>query len=754
MPGLRAALSAGLAGRYTVDDEIGRGGMAVVYRATDHRHHRPVALKVLRPGLLSGDAAARFLREIRVLAGLVHPHIVPLYDSGELPGDPPLLFFVMPYLTGESLRDRLVRGGPLPLDRALGIARGVASALDYAHRHGVVHRDIKPENIFLHEGVALVTDFGIARLLSEAGGDTRTGPGIVVGTPAYMSPEQAAGEEVLDGSVDQYALACVLHEMLTGEPPFTGPARALLTRQITAEPPSVRERRPDLPPAIDNVILRALAKERGDRYPSAAAFAAALSTPLAGLMPDLVLEPGGDAGSCLVVLPFENASGDPDSEYLSDGLTEELIAAFGQIPGVRVASRSSSFALKGVRRDARAIGKLLGVEMILEGSIRRQGDRLRITAQLSDATRDVNLWTGRYDREKADLLGLQEEMAQTIVRTVRGGPLASSETRPLPRRASANSAAYALYLKGRYAWNKRTAAGIAEAIDLFEAAIRADPDYALAWSGLADAYALGVDYRAATVGEGMRRAAELATRALELDETLAEAHTSLAWVTFIYHWDWTTAGTHFRRAIELDPRYATARQWHSWYLAAMGLPWEAVAEGRQAVRLDPASPSIRRSAGWLYYYARDPAAGVDDLRHAVVMNPESQESHMLLGHALAWAGQYEEAEVALREAMALDPEETGALATMVRLRTFEGRLADARDLRDRIIALGRHRYVSPSDLAKAHLALGDHDAAFEALERAFGERRGLLVYLRVEPIFDPIRSDPRFLELVRRMGLD
>src|SRR5512139_3303237 len=587
MTGLRATLSAALAGRYSVDDEIGRGGMAVVYRATDHRHHRPVALKVLRPGLLSGQDAARFLREIRVLAGLVHPHIVPLYDSGELPGDPPLLFFVMPYLTGESLRERLVRGGPLPLDRALGVARGVAAALDYAHRHGVVHRDIKPENIFLHEGVALVTDFGIARLMSEAGTDSRTGPGIVIGTPAYMSPEQAGGDEVVDGRADQYALACVLYEMLTGETPFGGTNRVLLTRQITAEPPSLRDRRPDLPPAIDAVILRALAKEPSDRFPTSAAFAAALSTPLAGLMPELVERPG-EAASSLAVLPFENASGDPDSEYLSDGLTEELIAAFGQIPGVRVASRSSSFALKGVRRDARAIGKLLGVEMILEGSIRRQGDRLRITAQLSDATRDVNIWTGRYDRASGDLLGLQEEIAQTIARTVRGGVLAAADSRPLPRRASASSTAYALYLKGRYAWNKRTGAGIAEAIALFEAAIAADPDYALAWSGLADTYALGVDYRATTVKEGMSRAAELATRALELDETLAEAHTSLAWVTFIHHWEWEKAGIHFRRAIELDPKYATARQWHSWYLAAMGHVWEAVAEGRQAVRLDPA----------------------------------------------------------------------------------------------------------------------------------------------------------------------
>jgi serine/threonine-protein kinase len=749
----RALLTAGLAGRYDVDDEIGQGGMAVVYRAVDRRHHRPVAIKVLRPGLVRGEGAARFLREIRALAGLVHPHVVPLYDSGELRDDPPLLYFVMPYLTGEPLRARLARGGPLPLDRALRVAREVAAALDYAHRQGVVHRDIKPENIFLHEGAALVTDFGIARLVSDAASDTATGPGIVIGTPAYMSPEQASGEELVDGRADQYSLACVLHEMLTGEPPFSGGGRALMSRHVTAPPPSVRARRPDLSPAIEQVLLRALAKDPAERYATAAAFAAALTTPLAGLTPDLVERPT-ETMCCLAVLPFENASADPENEYLSDGITEELITAFARVPDLRVASRSSSFALKGARRDARAIGKLLGVNTILEGSVRKQGDRLRITAQLSVTTDDRLLWSERYDRDAADLFAVQEEIARTIVRTVRVGPLAATAVTPTPSRYTANATAYAFYLKGRYAWNKRTAAGVAEAIRLFESAIAADPGYALAFSGLADTYALGVDYGAGPVADGMQRAREMAGRALELDETLAEAHTSLAWVTFIHKWDWATAGRHFRRAIELNPRYATARQWHAWYLAAMGQVWDAVAEGRRGVELDPASPSIRRSAGWLYYYARDAAGGIEDLRRAVVMNPESGETQLLLGHTLAWAGQYEEADIALREALSFDPEDSSALTTMVRLRVFEGRLGEARDLRDRLLALERHRYVSPSDLAKVHLALGDYDTAFAMLERAWTERRGLLVYLRIEPIFDPIRSDPRFDDLLQRMRLD
>jgi serine/threonine protein kinase/tetratricopeptide (TPR) repeat protein len=747
---LRNVLEAGLAGRYAVEEEIGQGGMAVVFRALDRRHHRAVAIKVLRPGLLRDQGARRFLLEIRVLAGLVHPHIVPLYDSGELPGDPPLLFFVMPYLTGESLRARLLRGGPLPLDRALRVGREVASALDYAHRGGVVHRDIKPENIFLHEGAALVTDFGIARLVSEGTAGTATGPGMAMGTPAYMSPEQAAGDEIIDGRADQYALGCVLHELLTGEPPFSGTLRATMALHLTATPPPIRVRRPDLSPAIEQVLLRALAKDPADRYSSAAAFADALDTPLAGVVP---LNPvPADIACCLAVLPFENASADPANEYLSDGITEELIAALAHVPELRVASRSSSFALKGSRRDARTIGKVLGVNTILEGSVRQQGTRLRISAQLSRTEDDRLLWSERYDRDAADLFAVQEEIAGTIVRTLRGGPLAAGP--PRPQRHAANPTAYALYLKGRYAWNQRTAEGVREAIRLFEAAIAEDPGYALAWSGLADAHALGVDYRAVTVAEGMGRARELATRALSQDETLAEAHTSLAWVTFIHDWDWVTAGRHFHRAIELDPRYATARQWHAWYLIAMGHLREGLAEARQAGELDPASPSIRRSAGWLWYYAREPAAGLDDLRRAVVMDPRSGETHALLGHNLAWAGEYEEADIALREALAADPEDTSTLATLVRLRTFQGRHADAREIRDRMLALGQHRYVSPSDLAKAQLALGETDAAFSMLEQAFAERRGLLVYLRIEPIFDPVRTDPRFVDLLRRMRLD
>ncbi|MCC7131737.1 MAG: protein kinase [Gemmatimonadales bacterium] len=754
-PDLLTSLRRGLAGRYEIEGEIGRGGMAVVYRGLDLRHHRAVALKVLRPGFVAGDGTERFLREIRVVAGLAHPHILPLYDSGELAGDPPLLYFVMPFIVGESLRAHLVRTGRLPLDRALRVAREVATALDYAHRHQVVHRDVKPENILLHEGVALVTDFGIARLISESATENVTAPGLAIGTPAYMSPEQAGGDGTIDGRADQYGLACVLFEMLAGTPPFTGQTRVLLSRHLTETAPSVRSIEPAIPVAIDQVIARALAKEPADRFPSAAALAAALGTPLSGLNPDPPPRSAHSPGCCLAVLPFANASGEAENEYLGDGLTDELITAFGQIPELRVASRSASFALKGTRKVPSEIGALLGVDTILEGSVRKQADRIRIAAQLTETATSRILWSERYDRNATDLFAVEEEIARTIVGTLRGGLLApGTNRRPAPRQGTDNPAAYAHYLRGRYAWNKRTATGVTEAVSHFEAAIATDSRYALAFSGLADTYALGVDYRGITVTEGMSRARALATEALALDDTLAEAHTSLAWVTFIHDWDWPKAAHHFHRAIELDPRYPTARQWHSWFLAAMGRTREAIAEARLGVELDPASPSIRRSVGWLYHMAREPEAGLDDLRRAVVMNPESSETHLLLGQSLTWAGHYAEADLSLREAISLDPENTYALSAIGRLRALQGRLADAREIRDRMLSLARYRYVSPSDLTRIHLALNEIDEAFVMLERARNERRGFVVYLRVEPSFDPLRGDPRFIELCRRMRLD
>ena len=739
-------LNAALGARYRFESELGRGGMATVYRAEDLRHSRPVAVKVLRPGQRGGYEPERFLREVRIAARLTHPQIVPVHDSGERDG---VLYYVMPYIGGESLRQRLTREPRMPVDQALRVARSVAQALDYAHRQGVLHRDIKPENILLLEGDALVADFGVARALSEASADIVTEPGLAVGTPSYMSPEQASGGRELDGRSDQYALACVLHEMLAGQPPFagTGP-RATMARHSVEPPPPVRRLRAEVPVAVEQALLRALAKDPADRFPSAADFANALITPLSGLpAPD----PVGTRARSIAVLPFVNASADPENEYFSDGMTDELINALVNVEGLVVASRTSVFAFKGRREDVRTIGAVLNVTSVLEGTVRKAGSRLRITAQLTNVIDGRLLWSERFDREEGDVFAIQDEIARTIVQTLRGSFLGELAV-PVPRHTG-NLRAYNLYLRGRFCWNKRTPEGIAEAIQFFEQAIVEDPNYALAYTGLADAYALHVDYRAAPVAEGMQRAKEEARHALALDDTLAEAHTSLGWVTFIYDWDWEAARIQFERSIALNPRYATGRQWYAWYLAAMGRTDEALAHGRIGAELDPASVSIRRGLGWLYYYARQPEPAIENLGRALMMNPTSHETLLIMGSVLSMAGREPEAEAALREALALSPGDTHAMAVLGRVLLRQGRAKEARAILTEFDAMARSRYVSPTDRAKLLLALGEYDEAFEFAENSRLERRGWLAYMRVEPLFDPVRDDPRYLALQAMMGL-
>jgi serine/threonine-protein kinase len=587
-------LQAAIAGRYRIEEEIGHGGMAAVYLAEDLRHARKVAIKVLMPGGgAHGYEPQRFLREIRIAAQLSHPQILPVHDSGEFDG---MLYFVMPYAGCETLRDRLRQEGALPVEAAIRITRAVATALGYAHRHNVIHRDIKPENILLQEGEPVVADFGVATAISAAGGDGIfiTDRGFAVGTPAYMSPEQASAERDLDGRSDIYSLGCVLFEMLAGKPPFTGSsARATMARHAIEAPPLIRSLRPTVTPAVEQALQRALAKTPADRFSTMAEFCDALLAPGPIALPAPV-------SRAIAVLPFVNSSADPENEYFSDGMTDELINALTKVEGLRVASRTSVFALKNLREDVRAIGARLDVSAVLEGTVRKAGNRIRITVQLTSVEDGRTLWSERYDREMADVFAIQDEIAGTIVRTLRSTLLGELGD-PMPVRYTANVRAYSLYLKGRFWWNRRSQAAIKEGIKFFEQAIQEDPGYALAYSGLADSYALDLDYRGAPVTEGMERARAEARKAIALDETLAEAHTSLGWVIFIYDWDWAAAESEFTRAIELNPRYSTARQWYSWFLAAMGRFDEALAEGRAAIELDPLSVSIRRSMGWLQY---------------------------------------------------------------------------------------------------------------------------------------------------------
>ena len=737
------------ASRFVVERELGRGGMATVYLARETKHERQVAIKVLNPEVSAIYGTDRFLREIGIAARLSHPHLVPLIDSGEADG---VLYYISAFVPGGSLRDKLTEAHTLPIGEALRIAEEVGAGLDFAHRAGIVHRDVKPENILFADGHALLADFGIARVFGTAAdsGPHTTGamtqPGMAMGTPQYMSPEQAAGESDLDAASDIYSLACVLYEMLTGETPFTGRStREIMSKHITEKPRRPRLLRPELSIVVEDAILRALDKDPRKRFRSTVDFSQALRS-------ERRATPRQAAGSRgVVVLPFVNASPEPDNEYLSDGITDELINALARLPGLRVASRTSAYALKGKPQDVRAIGAALDAAFVLEGTVRRSGSQLRITAQLSSTEDGSLLWSQRFDRQLDDVFAIQDEIAQTIVNTLRSNQLAETVT-PAAERHTKSVKAYSLYLKGRWEWNKRTDEGVAQGIKLFEQAIAEDPGYALAYTGLADSYALHVDYRNVRVQQGFELAKQYARKALALDDTLAEAHASLAWTLFIYDWDWKAADTEFRRAIRCDPKYSPAHNWYQFLLISRGAIDQGLVEGLTAVELDAGNVAARRSLGFAYIYARRYDQARVHLERAIAMNPTAEESYRLLGLSLTLQGEHAEAERVLREAARV-PECNYTYATLGYALARAGNVAEARHMLEKLEEFRARDYVSPVALAMIHLGLGDYDKALDWTEVAHAERRGWMTYLKVNPVLDPLRGHPRFERLVEVMRL-
>src|SRR5437667_2493329 len=487
MSGLLGRLQVALAERYSIERELGHGGMATVYLAEDLKHRRLVALKVLSPDLAASLGTDRFLREIDIAARLTHPHILPLHDSGEADG---LLYYVMHYVEGESLRGRLNRERQLPLEDALHITAEVADALDYGDSHDVLHRDSKPENILFQSGHAVVSDFGIARALGVAGVSRVTGTGIAVGTPGYMSPEQAGGVEQPDGRSDLYSLGCVLYEMLAGDPPFTGwSAGAILARQAAGPVPRLRTVRDTVPDWVEQAVTRALAKAPADRFATAADFIAALIQPrtVTGAEPAAALVQPPAAANSIAVLPFLNMSADPENEYFSDGMTEEIVHALSAVGSLRVASRTSSFAFKGATQNIRTIGEKLQVRTVLEGSVRRADTKLRVTAQLINAADGFHLWSATYEREMKDVFAIQDEIARAIVTALKL-KLTDEPSLALVEPRTASVEAYALYLKARYFWRRKSASGLKKGIEYFQQAIAVDPGYSLAYAGLADSH--------------------------------------------------------------------------------------------------------------------------------------------------------------------------------------------------------------------------------------------------------------------------
>lgn len=746
-----------LAHAFVLERELGRGGMATVFLARETKHQRHVAIKVLHPEISSAFGTERFLREIGIAARLSHPHLVPMIDSGEADG---LLYYISAFIPGGDLRERLAREGRLSVQDALHITEEVGAGLHFAHRAGYVHRDVKPENILFADGHALLADFGVARAFGadsrgaepEPEGMSRrssfTEPGIAVGTPAYMSPEQASGEVRLDARSDIYSLACVLYEMLAGEPPFSGgTSRQVMARHVMEKPRRLRTLRPDVPPGVEEAVHRALEKDPTRRFASVTEFTAALRAGPAG--PPRVVASGLRG---VAVLPFVNASPEPENEFLSDGITDELINALARLPGIRVASRTSAFALKGKPQDVRSIGALLDAAYVLEGTVRRAGNQLRVTAQLSSTDDGRLLWSQRYDRQLDDVFAIQDELAQTIVNTLRHGQLAPAVT-PATARHTHNVKAFTLYLKGRYEWNLRTQEGLTAAIRYFEQAIEEEPTYALAYSGLADAYSLFLDYRSVPVHEGFELARKYATKAIELDDSLAEAHASLAWTIFIYDWDWAAADAEFRKAIRCNPQYAPAHQWYQFLLASRGATDQALIEGLTAVELDPGSVSARRALGWGYIYARRYDQARFHLDRAIAMNPNAEETYRVLGMTLALDGEFAESERVLREAAAMPEAGSYTRASLGYSLAKAGNVSEARAI---LAELERQReggYVSPVAFATIHLGLGDTERALDWAELALRERRGWLAYLKVNPVMDPMRGHPRFDALLRGMNL-
>jgi serine/threonine protein kinase/tetratricopeptide (TPR) repeat protein len=733
------ALSAAVADRYHVEHEIGRGGMAVVYLADDLRHHRKVAIKLLHPDLAQAVGPTRFLREITIAAQLTHPHIVPLYDSGELDGR---LFYVMPYLEGESLRQKLDRVKQLPVDEALSITRQVSSALEYAHARNVVHRDIKPENILLYQGEAMVADFGIALAVSAASGPRLTGTGLVVGTPEYMSPEQAL-DEGTDGRSDQYSLACVLFEMLAGEPPYGGMSpHSILAKRLMDQVPSVRRLRGTVPAAVDAALTRALAKLPVDRFRTVADFAVALSAPA----------PTSDRAGCpsVAVLPFRNLSTDPENEFFADGITEDVIAHLSKIRALKVISRSSVMPFKLRQQSLREIGATLGATTLLDGSVRRAGDRVRIVAQLIDGESDAHLWTETYDRQLTDIFAIQTDVALHIADALEA-ELSHDEQSRVQREPTKNLEAYQLFLHGRQWLVRFTPSALERAIEQFERVVALDPGFALAWTSMAMAFSELVEHGAIDPGLAHRRASEAVTHALRIDPDLAAAYTVRGHLKMMHELDWEGAESDYKRALELSPSDADAYDFYGRLCDALERFDEAVFMHQRAHELDPLTH--RSDLATTYIRAGRYGEALASARDAVAIDPGYARAWATLGWAQIFSGLREEGLASIEHAAQLTPENTLWLGQVGAAFAMSGQEARAREILNDLEKRAASGYVSPYHLAYVYTALGDVERAIDLVESAVASRTGSAYALKGSFLFRSLHGHPRFQALLRRMKL-
>ncbi|HEY8009924.1 MAG TPA: protein kinase [Rudaea sp.] len=709
-----------LEGAYTIDRELGRGGMSAVFLAQDRKHRRAVAIKVLHPELAASMGAERFLQEIEVAARLSHPHILPLFDSGSADD---LLYYVMPYVEGESLRERLDREQQLPVEEAVHHACSIAAAIDYASRQGIVHRDIKPENVMLYEGEAMVMDFGIAKAASAISTTTLTQRGMVVGTPAYVSPEQAAGEVNLDGRSDQYSLACMLYEMLTGELPFSAAtAQGMMSKRFTETPRPLRALRAVIPENVERAVTRAMALEPTGRFATAGQFANALSSANTSTPSQTVALPSAvSAAKSVAVLPFANMSNDPENEYFTDGMAEEIINALTKIRALRVASRTGSFAFKGKNEDIDQIGKKLKVSTVLEGSVRKMGNKLRITAQLVNVADGYHLWSERYDRDAEDVFAIQDDISQAIVKALRV-ILSEDEKKQIEKVRAVNMEAYEFYLRGRQSLHQLRRRSLDHARQMFEKAIDIDPNYALAHAGTADCYSqLYSSYDSREFN--LRQAEAASSRALELDPDLAEAHVARGMaVSQSKRFD--EAKGEFERAIALDPKNFDALYWYGRNELSQGSFEHAISlfERATAIRPEDYSPG-KFIAQALKSLGRDKECldasrkVLQLIEQQLELHPEDSRALIMSAALYAQLGDPEKASNNAARAMAVDPEDPRVLYNVACTFSGSGRISDALD----------------------------------ALERSVRNGWGDKAWLEHDSDFDPIRNEPRYIALVRSM---
>lgn len=802
-PDIRNQLQEALGDSFRIERELPPGGMSRLFLATEIELQRTVVVKVLPPELSSEISAERFRREMLLTARLQHPNILAVLKAGL---DDGLLYFVSPYIAGESLRTRLIREPRVPTADAVRILREIADALSCAHAEGIIHRDLKPENVLLDHGHAVLSDFGVARAVEQAtGGVHLTGTGLGIGTPGYMAPEQLAGDAV-DGRADLYALGVVGYEMLAGTPLFSAASsQRLLAAHLTEIPSSLSAIRPDLPPALAALVMRLLRKEPGERPESADAVLAILdslstgeqatakrggifarggaiaagavvlalvgyfslraSSPMARALP---ATPGGDVAArppsddivaepskSVAVLPFVNMSENRQNDYFSDGMTEELIDALAKVDGLHVAARTSSFAFKGKSEDIGEIGAKLHVQAIVEGSVRRQGNRLRVSAQLVNASDGFHIWSETYDRELRDVFAVQDEISRAIVSALSVKlRLANRSDTAIVRIGTSDPEAHDLYLRGRFLWNQRTFPSLLSAQQLFNRAIQRDSSYAQAYSALAQTIILLPIYSSAVRPiDAFPKARAVAVRALALDSTLAAAHTTLGYVKILGEYDWEGGASEFRRALALDPNDATARDWFSTYLNAAGRMDEAVAEVRRAVALDPLSRSVNADLAVQYVLAGRYDDAIRQLRVAQALDSTALIASEILCYVRIARHEFAVATSDCEHTLAVNGRDNGGLGLMAFAYAGAGDTAKATAVLDELRAIVARRYEAPSEIAYAYLGLGRKTEALFWLDSAVSAHDPSMPNYVGDPVLNSLHGDPRYQEILTRMKL-